>query len=890
MTLLRRARAVLRWILRRDHAERELSAELRTFVDMAAADYERAGLNHDEAQRRARMDLGGVEQARERVRTYRHGGGLDALGRDVRLAARTLVRQPGFTVIVIVTLAIGIGANTAVFSLIDALMLESLPVSRPHELAQVLPTVDGEEDTSLSYPAVRALDGAADAVRGVAGFSGFGFEYGEPGSLRTVRGALVTGAYFDVLGLTPGAGRLLTRQDDEPGAPMVAVISDAFWARELGRRPDVVGTRLRLNGKSVSIVGVAPRGFEGANVGSAEEITMAAGALPQLRPEFAPILGPGVTWMRALARPMPGVDRAIAQERLNAAWPGLVERVAPADWSVERRKSLGATRFRLAPGAAGWSPLRATYRQPLMILMAAVGLLLTIACANVASLLLARAAARQREVAVRLALGAGRWRVVRQMLVESVLVSLAGAAAGVPVAWLADRALVALIANGSTPLSLDVAPDWRVLGFAAGVALVSGLAFGLAPALRATAFDPARGLRDDARTSTSRSKLLPSLVTLQVALSLVLVAGAGLFVRTFDNLRRFDLGFVPDRALVVSLGSTLRDIAAAERIADDVRALPGVVVAGIGNSTPLDGSSWTAAVAPAGQPLPNDDTCRVVAVGPGYFDALGMRVTEGRAIAREDGAGAPPVIMLNARAAAMFFPDRRAIGERMSARLEGGVVVMAVVGVVDAVSDSSLRDDPHATVYVALPQLTTVSPLFLPPALVVRASGPIEPVRRAVQASVQSAQPGRVVTVTRMTDQVGGTISQERVMATLAGTFGALALGLAALGLYGLLSYTVSRRSREIGIRLALGAREGGVVRLVVTYGAGLVAAGVLLGIPVVWAASRWIQSLLFGLTPSDPVAIGATIAALALAAAFATILPARRAARLDPLVVLKRD
>ena len=890
MSRLRRLASICDWILRRSRYEARLDAELQQFIDDAAAAHIRDGLTPDEARRRARIELGGVEQARERVRAYRHGGGLDALGRDVRYAARLLLAQPGFSLIIVITLALGIGANTAIFSLINALMLRPLPVERPDELVQVFQTIGAEESESFSYPAVRALDAGVDAFRGVAGFARFGFEYGEPGALRGVRGDLVTGAFYDTLGLRAEAGRLLTRQDDERGAPLVATISDTFWTREFGRRSDAVGSDLLLNGKRVRIVGIEPPGFEGPTVGSPADVTVAVAALAVLRPEFAPFLGPGVTFLRVLARPAPGISRTAAADRLSAAWRGLADGIAAAEWTVERRRETADARFRLSSGATGWSPLRAIYQRPLTILMAAVGLLLTIACANVASLLLARAAVRRREVAVRLALGAGRWRVVRQMVIESLLVSLIGAAAGVPVAWAADGALIGLIGNGITTEWLHLAPDWRVLAFATAVALVSGAAFGLIPAWRATAFDPARGLRDDARTSTSRSRLLPALVIVQVALSLVLVAVAGLFVRTFENLRRVDPGFAIDETLAVTLGGEAADAAIAEGLGDRVRAVPGVRVAGIATYTPLDGSGWTEPIVPAGQPIPKDDTARLVAAGPGYFDALGIRLADGRGLTRDDRVGAPLVAVLNEAARAKFFPGASPIGRRLAGKIDGVVQEFDIVGLVRDVVDDNLRDPPRPTVYIAYAQRAGKTPFALPPTLVIRAAGPVGPVRTAVQAVLQAAQPRRIVEVRTLRSQVRGTIVRDEVMATLAGAFGLIALGLAGLGLYGLLSYRVARRSREIGIRLALGADERGVVRLVVGDGARLVIAGLLVGAPAVWAASHAVASMLFGLTPADPIAAATTTVALATAAALATIIPARRAARLDPLTILRPD
>jgi len=890
VTFVNRVRSIARWILRRDHEERRLHAELESFIDMAADDYERAGMARGEARRRARMDLGGIEQARERVRTERHGGGLDALGRDVRYAARTLVRQPGFALVVVVTLAAGIGANTAIFSLIDTLLLRTLPVERPQELVQIFQTIAGEEDESFSCAVVRAIDRAGGPFRGVAGFSSFGFEYGQPGALQGVRGAIVTGAFYETLGLHPAAGRLLDRTDDEPGARPVAVISDRFWQREFDRRPDAVGSALLLDGKSVTVVGVSPPGFTGARVGSIADITIAAAALPEISPAFAAVVEPGVTWMRVLARPAAGVAPAQAANRLNAAWRSLAPDAEATSWKAERRTAFENAQFRLGPGATGWSPLRHTYQQPLRLLMAAVALLLLIACSNVASLLLARASARTREVSVRLALGAARWRVIRQMMIESVLVSLAGAVAGVPLAWVVDRALVALIAGGGTELSIDLSPDWRVLAFTTVVAVASGVAFGLGPALRATNVDPARGLRDDGRTSTRRSRLLPALVTLQVALSFVLVAAAGLFVRTFDNLRHMDPGFDRAATLMVGLGTSANTAVDAERLADVIRSVPGVRAAGIGTNTPLDGSSWTVGVVRAGEPVPDDSDIRVVAIGPGYAEALGFRVVAGRAIEAGDRDGAPRVAIVNDLVAARLFPGATALGQRLSAKFGSEVVGLDIVGVVRGVNDDNLREPPHPTIYIAYDQMVVEMPLLLSPTLVVSATGPVSAVRTAVQTTIQAAQPQQVVNVTSMRERVSGTIVQDEMMATLAGAFGVLALGLAGLGLYGLLSYMVAQRAREIGIRRALGANSGGVVRLVVTHGVALVLGGAAVGVPAAWFVSRWIESMLFGLTPADPISAVATVGALLFVAAVATLPPALRAARVDPLVALRPE
>jgi predicted permease len=422
---LHRLTSIITLWFRRDRVERELSDELETFVAMSADDKMRDGYSREDARRLAVLELGGVEQARERVRTYRHGGGIDDVGRDLRYAFRMFRRTPGFTTVVIITMALGIGANTAVFSVIEALMLRPLPVPNATELVQLSfgpmgsPAADRE---SLSYTLIKSLDAQREIFNGVAGFSGFGFDAGRPGAIESVSGALVTGAYYETLGLVPVAGRLLTRADDEPGAPSVAVISHGYWQRQFAGRANVIGESLLINRHPVSIVGVSPPRFVGANVGSTADITMPVAAVAALRPSLAPILlAPGTTWLRVLARPTQGVTLAEAASRLNTVWPGLSESVMHPSWDAERRRTFAESRFSLSPGSTGWTDLRATYRQPLIVLMIVTGLVLLVACANIAGLMVVRSTGRQREMAIRLAIGAARSRIVRQILLEGVV-------------------------------------------------------------------------------------------------------------------------------------------------------------------------------------------------------------------------------------------------------------------------------------------------------------------------------------------------------------------------------------------------------------------------------------------------------------------------------------
>ena len=885
MKFLHRVASMIEWIFFRSRTEARLDDELQGLIEIAAMEKIRDGVPPDVARRQARLELGGVEQVKEQVRSGRHGHLLDEVGRDVRYAARMFARRPGFSAVIVLTLALGIGANTAIFSLIDALLLRSLPVRNPHELMQVnlrgRDAVTGGE--TLSYAIVRALDDERDLFAGVAGFSGTGFDIVVGDTVTRVQGALVTGAYHETLGLEPAAGRLLSRGDDTPGAPLVAVISDGYWARQFGRRHDAIGTTFVANGVPITIVGVTRAGFSGANVGSPEDITMAAATLPQVRPSMKGMLEPGNFWMRVLARPRPDLPADLAVSRLNARWPAMADTVIARHWSANRRAAMAALIFQLEPGATGWTYLRETYQQPLYVLMAAVGLLLLIACANIASLLLARMTARRQEIAVRLAIGAGRARIVRQLLTESVVLSLAGAALGVGIAWLSSQFMVALISRGDGDVAFDLTPNWRVLAFAAAAGIATGIIFGLAPA-RQTTVNVSTALRQGERRSTQRSRLLPMLVICQVACAVVLLAGAGLFVRTLTNLRALDPGFKTDGAFVVRLER--RASPTPDELLDAVRQAPGVTLAGLTSHTPLDGSSWSEPLVPAGQPIPENDNTRVIAADPAFFEIMQIALVAGRGFSDQDVRGRAGVALVNERYADEIFPGRNPVGERLVGPLMGRKSELEIVGIVKNTSAAGLRRPPPAVVYVPFAQFVG----GLEPSLTIRATGAAGPAAAAIRAALQPRLPTTMIEVRPLSTQVAVTIMRERMLATLATAFGALALTLASIGLYGLLAFNVASRSKEIGIRMALGSTASRVVGLVMANATRLVLIGVLLGVPVAWTASRWIESLLFGMSRTDPLAVAGAIVVLVLSAFVAAYLPARRAARVDPLIALKQE
>ena len=885
MTLLHRIVSVARRLLRPNRAERELDDELQGFIDASVADKMRDGVPAADARRLAILELGGVEQAKERVRTYQYGAWFEEAGRDAKYAWRMFVRQPGFTAVVVLTLTLGIGANTAVFSLIDTLMLRWLPVRSPQELVQLSIRSDASSASpSLSYPIVRALATEREIFAGVAGFNTAMFDVGTPGAVAKVSGALVTGAYYETLGLDPVAGRLLTAADDQPAAPLVAVLSHGYWLRQFARRPDIAGQSIRLNGVVVDIVGVSPRGFVGAEVGAVADVTVPVAALPRLDPPMANLLGPGNFWLRVLARPRAGLSMADTEARFASAWPRISGPVIPAHWPASRRKDLAEASFQFSAGGTGWTFLREQYATPLFVLMSVAALVLVIACANVASLLLARASARQREIGVRLAMGAGRGRVVRQLMIESTLLASMGALLGLGFAWLAGRFLVSLISTGPVPVEFDLTPDWRMLGFTMAVAVATAVAFGVAPALHATADGPGAALRVDARITRSRSRLLPALVSAQVALSLVLLVGAGLFSRTLHNLRRFDSGFMANDVLLVNLPAARS--AAPQEVVEAVQRIPGVVSASVSTHTPLSGSTWSDPVVPAGQPIPERDTALFVGAGPGFFETMRIPLLSGRPFTIQDTPQSPGVAIINQRFAQRFFPNQNPIGQHLAASVMGEKRDLTIVGLARNVNATSLRDVPPRTVYVAHAQLRGEPAATLE----IRVAGPTGPAAASVRELLRSKLPSSLIEVRLLSAQVDATMVQERMMATLSAALGLLALVLACIGLYGLLAYGVARRVKEMGIRLALGAHRRRVTALVLWSAARLVLAGIAVGLPVAWASSRWIESLLFNLSPRDPSAVAGAVVALAITALVAAYLPARRASRVDPLVALRHE
>lgn len=820
--------------------------------------------------------------------------GLERLFGDVRYAFRTLRNNPGFTGVAVLTLALGIGANTAIFSLIDTLLLRSLPVPDPQELVRIRPVSD-DANGSFSYAIVKAFAERKDIFSHAGGFNRTTFNVGQPGALTRVNGAWVTGEYFTALGIQAAHGRLLLPEDDTSGAPPAAVLSYAYWQRRYAGDTAVIGQTLRIGGVAVTIVGVSPRGFSGTTVERPADITIAAAALPQLAPVDAGLLSPGNFWLVVLARPSAGLSPKAAAARLEVAWPEIADQQLSRDWPPAIRQEIIGLKLELVPGDTGHSALRAPLQKPLVVLMGIVALVLLIACANVANLLLARGAARERELSVRVSVGAGGAHIVRQLLIESALLSVAGAALGIWLAFVASRFLVDVFVVGVGPgVVLDVGPSWRVLGFTAAIAVATTLLFGLVPALRAARTAPVRALRGDGGTARAAPRLSGVLTAAQVALSLLLLVGGGLFVQTLANLRAVDTGFRDEGVLVADVDARREGVAGPallafyETVLERVRALPGVASASLSSNVPLSGSSSSWAIVPLGQALPERDNAQIVDVMPGFFDTLGTRLLAGRDVSPAD-VGSSPVALVNEAYAARYFPDRNPLGERLTNNAQG-VGAIEIVGVVQDAVANSLRAPPRPTVYYSYAQRAANEEFIFNTTLSVRVSGSFATAANALRDELARQFPSMTVDVRALTEQVDRALQRERLMATLAGGFGVLGLLLACVGIYGLFSYNVARRTREFGIRIALGARQAGVLRLAVAGAAKLLVAGLAIGLPAALAASRWVESMLFGLQPMDPLVVGSAAALLACAGLTAAYLPARRAARVDPVVALRLE
>ena len=884
----------LRRFLRRGRLERDLDRELHDHLERRIADLTSAGMGAREAARRARLEFGGLDVAKEACRDARGTRWAEDFFRDCRYGMRVLGRSPVFTSVAILSLALGIGANTAIFSLMDRTMFRMMPVREPERLVQITRFHPPYGASSMSWLLVRSLRDGLGSFEGLLAYHKLGVRDitidrdPEPADFD-----LVSGSYYPLLGVTAALGRTFGEDTDRaPGAAPVAVISHRYWERRFASDPAAIGKTFRRLNTVFTIIGVTPREFFGTTVGREPDITVPLAMDAQVRGGTSWLNEPNYSWLSVMGRMKRGRTISQAEAEAKTVFAHIVAADSSPDEYDSERRARRNEYVELQPGGNGFDELRRRFGEPLKILMGTVALLLLLACANLANLLLARAAGRQREIAVRLAVGAGRGRVVRQLLAEGLLLVLAGGTAGVGLAYLLAGGLVTLMSNGGNRMLLDVRPEWRMLLFAAAESTVACLLFSLAPAVQATrrSFQPAL-----AEIRAARWRLGKSLVVAQIAISVLLAIGAGLFGRTLLNLYTMDAGFVRHGVILFStnagrLGYGRERIQQIQtRVPEELRALPGIQSASISMFAPISGGGWDGAFVVDGHTpaAGEDDVSHINSVGADYFKTFGTPVVLGREFAERDTATSPRVAVVNEAFARYYFPNRSPLGRWVAFRPEPNTHA-EIVGVVKDVKYESLRREFPRTVYLMAEQVPPGPDSYV---FSVRTAAGMSVAVPVIERTLERIDPLlRPASAISLEDYVGRSLLQERMMATLAGFFGAVAMLLGAVGIYGVMAFQVARRRKEIGIRLALGADAGSVIGMVLGQTARLTLAGCAIGAAGGLALTRVAADLLYGVRPNDPltfVAAAAGLVAIALAAAY---VPGRSAARTDPVQTLRVD
>ncbi len=878
-------------ILRRNRLDRQLDAELRDHIERQVADAVRAGATEDEARREATLAFGGVEQMKEECRDVRGTRWLDETVQDLRHGARVLRQSPALTAVAVLSLALGIGANTAIFSLVDSLLLKTLPVRDPDGLVLL-------DRGSWTYPIWEQVHAREhELFDGAMAWSTQSFSLTQGGEAQTVDGMFVSGGFFEVLGVPVVLGRTLTPDDDRRGGGRdgaVTVISYPFWQERFGGAADAIGRAITMDGVPFTIVGVAPAGFFGPVVGGSFDVLVPFGTEPLVLGRESALDKRSTWWLEIAARMKPGQTPDTVTQAFRAIQPQIREATIPGSMSQADRPQYLRDGLTWISAARGKSSLRGRYQRPLLTIMVVVALVLLIACGNIANLLLARASARRHEMSMRLALGASRWRLARQLLTESLLLAGVGAVLSLAFAHWGSRLLLRQLSSTGRPVMLDVSLDWRVLAFTAAVTIVTAILFGMAPAFRAGRVELTDVLKEQGRglAGDGRRALSQPLVVAQVALSLVLVAAAGLFIRTFSTLATLDLGFDRDPVLLVRMDtmrtSTTPDQRATffERATQAVTALPGVAGAGVSIISPVSGAGWNHLLdIPERAHLSKRERMTFInAVTPGWFATYGTTLRAGRDFTDRDRAGTPEVIIVNETFRKKFFGDANPVGQILS----GYERPRLIVGLVEDAAYSSVRGAVPPVVFVPLLQ---VAPENVGPraTMSVRAAaGAPALLIRSITAALGEVDSRLSLSFRPLIDQVNASFLQERVIAMLSGFFGALALLLAGIGLHGIASAAVLRRRTEIAVRMTLGASAASVVRGLLTRIAILVAIGVLIGTGISLWALRFISTLLYDVTPRDPVTLIGAAMVLAAIGLLATWWPARRAARIEPAQVLR--
>jgi predicted permease len=914
MITLRSLTHGIRALLHRNDRNAEIAEELRSFEDASVEEKMRSGMSREAASRAARAEAGSAETVRHKVWSAGWESAADSLRLDLRYGVRQILRSPGFSIVAILSLALGIGANTAIFTLMNDLLLKQLPVRDPQQLVSF---GDGSSNGAMEssgpgpydifpYEFYRLTAERQNQFQGICAFASFhtavSVRAGSAGSATRAIGHLVSSTFFNVLGAEPLLGRTFIAEDVAvAGRTPVVVISHRYWQQELAADPSVIGRDLTINGTQFTVIGVMPARFYGVDLNEQPSdmwlpITMQQEVM--LQPS---LLAPdGLFWIHIMARRKTGVSVAEAQSWVTAQFQRFLVDRSGARITGDRRRQISESFVPLLPGGSGLSHLRSAYQAPLTVLMVMVGVVLLIACANLANLLLAKAASREREFSARLALGSSRGRIIRQVLTESLVLAFGGGALGLGLAFWATRVLIRFIDRGATHTALTATPDLHVLAFTSAICVLTGVLFGIAPAWRGSRSSLAGAL--NARTATGAAglsaRLLPRmLVVAQVTLSLVLLAVAGLLLRTLHNLRTEDLGFNRNNTLLVTTNPKFAGYkpeqlnALYDRILDRVDALPGVRISTLSGAPPMSRGTWGSPISIDGHPYaPNDDVSTLLnRVSPGFFETMGITLVRGRTIGAEDTASSAKAVVVNQTLADRYFPKGDAIGHSFKVADPAVIGTWQIVGIVRDAKYNSPAEKPKPFAYLALAQLTGDAQYAYN--LQIRTVG--DPAKitgevRAALAGIDGNLP--LLEIRTVAEDVNHLTDEQQFISQLSGFFSLLALSLACVGLYGVMTYNVVRRTHEIGVRMALGAPKGGVLWMVLKESLLLLVIGLALGVPAALAANHVIRAGLFGVSPSDPLTLVVAVLVLAVVILGAAYLPARRATQVDPMVALRYE
>jgi predicted permease len=917
MRFLRVWLARLGSLFRREQCDRELADELESHLRMHIDANLCAGMTPEEARRESLIRLGGIEQTKESYREGRGLSSLETLLQDIRFGLRILRKSPGFTAVAIATLALGIGANTAIFSLTDQVLLRSLPVSHPRQLVELVSPgpgnghtwSDGIEGSSFSYPMYKDLrDRLTQPFSGLLATYPVDVDVSGLGAPERIPGELVSGSYFRVLGVSPALGRVLSDDDETAaGGNPVVVLSYGFWASHFGSNPNVLNKGLDVNGTSLTIVGVARKGYQGIQIGSTPGLFIPITMKEQMAPAARTLADRADHWVQILGRLNPGFTPKRAEAAIAPTYHALLESEIPVyRFSSDEAKRFEGKPLLLIPGSQGRPIVQLSAKQPLLIMMILVGLVLLVTCVNLASLLAARGEARQREIAVRLALGAGRWRLVRQLLTEGLVVSLAGGACGLLLAEWTMRSFLAALSVGAQILGLQSRLDHQSLLFALGVSVVTTLLFALAPALRSTRLDLQNSLKEHGASTTvgtQSMRLRGALTIAQLALTVMMLTASGLLVKSLINLDKTNLGMKVGQVLQFSLSPDLSHYTPQQtaQLFDQLRGaisqIPGVRSVAIAMLPVFqDTDADTNITAEGYTAKPDEDTnCQWNDISPGYFSAMGIALVSGREFTDADTSTSPPVVVVNEKLAQNFFAGRNPIGLHIEVGSGSRLLPpqFEIVGVVQDSKHDSVRDKVSPFMYFPFSHGTSKNPIV--PlgfgTFYVRTGQDPAALAQEVRQTVGALDPRLPIYDVRTLDQqVEDSMLQDRLLAFLSVALGLLAALLAVIGLYGLMAYMVARRTHEIGIRLALGAQRRDVLRIVLGEAGRMALVGIGVGLAVSAGMTHWMEAMLFGVSPTDPVTFLGVALILAGVTLFACWIPVRRAMRVDPMVALRYE